>query len=345
LKRGFEVHAGGGFGDGYERSVQELGVRLYSLPISRHAINPPADIRLVLSLYRLYRAEKPNVVHHFTIKPVIYGSVAAKLAGVKRIVNTIPGLGYVFTEQDRVVLRKVVELLYRIALFCSDVTFFQNQDDMDYFVQKRLVSRNVARRLPGSGVDCDRFHPRHTLPKPDRPITFLMVSRLLKEKGIYEFVRAAEKVKRHYPETQFQLLGFRDVRNPNVIPRTDLDCWKSEGKMEWLGGVEDVRPYIGAADVIVLPSYYREGIPRALLEAAAMEIPIVTSDSVGCREVVADGINGILVPKRNPEQLSRAMIKLIENPELRLKMGQAGRLRMLREFDEKAVIQETINQY
>jgi glycosyltransferase involved in cell wall biosynthesis len=344
-QRGALVIGGGAGGDGFEPWIAALGVPFISLPVSKKAINLPADARLFCTLYRWYRRERPHVVHHFTIKPVIYGSLAARLAGVPRVVNTVTGLGFVFTEERLVWLRRLVEWQYCLALACAHFTFFQNRDDLQLFRARRLISSEKAELLPGSGVDCQFFAPAAiTEPAPAQPLTFLMVARLLREKGVEEFVEAARQVKRECPETRFQLLGGRDERNPTVVPQTDLDRWQAEEVVTWLGEVPNVRPIVGRADVVVLPSY-REGIPRALLEAAAMGKALITTDTVGCRDVVDEGVNGLLVPVRDAEALARAMVRLISNPAMRERMGKAGREKMEREFDERIVVEKTLQVY
>ena len=344
-KNGYRVVGGGASGDGFEQRVEALGVPYVPLRVDRKGINPAADIRLFWQLYRWYRRERPAVVHHFTIKPVIYGSIAARVAGVPKIVNTVTGLGYVFMEEGMAWLRQLVEWGYRIALASAHYTFFQNRDDLQYFLSRRLVSKRKSGLLPGSGVDCSYF-TLESLPTRRRPdsITFLMVARLLREKGVYEFVEAARMVKRKYPGSHFQLLGRRDERNPTVIPQSDLARWQAEGVATWLGEVADVRPIVSQSDVVVLPSY-REGTPRALLEAAAMGKPLITTDAVGCREVVSDGVNGFLVPVKDPLALAGAMIKLIEHPGLRELMGKEGRAKVEREFDERVVIGKILDVY
>jgi glycosyltransferase involved in cell wall biosynthesis len=345
-QRGALVIGGGAGGDGFESRIAALGVPFISLPISKKAINPLADARLFCTLYRWYRRQRPDVVHHFTIKPVIYGSLAARLAGVPRVVNTVTGLGFVFTEERLAWLRRLVEWQYRLALACAHFTFFQNGDDLGLFRARRLINPRKVGLLPGSGVDCEFFAPAAiTEPASAQPLTFLMVARMLREKGLEEFVEAARRVKRKFPETRFQLLGGRDERNPTVVPQIDLDRWQAEGIVTWLGEVPDVRAIVGRADVVVLPSYYREGIPRALLEAAAMGKPLITTDTVGCREVVDDGVNGLLVPVKDAEALARAMVCLIEHPEMRRCMGKAGREKMEREFDERIVVKRTLQVY
>src|SRR5215204_222327 len=221
---------GGGAGDdGFEEHIVKLGVPFIPLPVDKQGINLRADLKLFWTLYRWYRCERPAVVHHFTIKPIIYGSIAARLAGVPRIVNTVTGLGYVFIEDDLTWLRYLVNWLYSIALACSHFTFFQNKDDLTYFISHGLIPRHKAGLLPGSGVDCSFFTPAlPNHPAPGAPVTFLMVARLLREKGVEEFVEASRLVKQEFPESQFQLLGSRDERNPTVVSVHELDRWQKE---------------------------------------------------------------------------------------------------------------------
>ncbi len=345
IENGNKVIGGGAAGDGFEPKIEALGVKFNGLPVDKKGINPRADVKLFWTFYRWYREEQPDIVHHFTIKPVIYGSIAARMAKIPKIVNTVTGLGYVFTDEKINWLRHLVVGLYRISLNCADFTFFQNQDDYDFFLSRGLVKKPWTALLPGSGVDCEHFSPLSRLnPLKESQLTFLMVSRLLKDKGVYDFVEAARLVKKHYPKARFQLLGRRDVRNPNVVPESDLKKWDNQGLISWLGEVSDVRPIMAESDVVILPSY-REGTPRALLEAAAMAKPIITTDAVGCREVVDDGINGLLVPVKDAPGLAGAMERMINNPEMRKRMGKAGRKKVEREFDEKIVIQKILKIY
>jgi glycosyltransferase involved in cell wall biosynthesis len=345
VKKGVNVTGAGAGGDGFEAKIADIGVAFKRLPIDKKGINPLADIKLAIDLYRWYKIEKPDIVHHFTIKPVIYGSIAARLAGVSQVINTITGAGYVFTEQNVVWLRRIVEVLYRIALGCAHFTFFQNQDDKSYFTRNKLIKKSKVGLLPGSGVDCTHFSPVNSpASDPKQSSTVLMVSRLLRDKGVYEFVEAARRVKKILPDTTFQLLGRRDIRNPNVVPESDLDIWGNQGVVAWLGEVMDVRPAIAGADMVVLPSY-REGLSRGLMEAAAMGKPIITTDAVGCREVVDDGVTGVIVPIKDISALSEAMLKMLRNPEMRQSMGKAGRSKMQSEFDEKIVIDEIFRIY
>jgi glycosyltransferase involved in cell wall biosynthesis len=255
-------------------------------------------------------------------------------------------LGQVFVEDDTLWLRYVVKWLYSIALACAHFTFFQNKDDLDYFISYGLVHQRKTGLLPGSGVDCSFFAPVSASARShDDPVTFLMVARLLRVKGVEEFVKAARLVKERFPTSQFQLLGPRDERNPTVVSITDLARWQREGVVKWLGETSDVRPVLARADVVTLPSYYREGTPRALLEAAAMAKPIITTENVGCREVVEDGVNGLLVPVKDSKALAKAMIHLIQDPALRERMGKAGRAKIEQEFEERSVIKKVMESY
>ena len=341
-----DVVRGGGASDEFEAKFKHLGIEFVSLPVSRRPVDPWSDCVLLWKLFRWYRSERPDIVHHFTIRPVIYGTVAAWLAGVPKIVNTITGLGTVFGDGERWWLRAIVETQYRFALSLSHLTFFQNEEDYHYFLAKGLIKQENAKVVPGSGVNCDMFQPRPVSEHPSNgSVTFLLSARLLWEKGIGDFVEAARVVHHSYPGAKFQLLGKRDERNPNVVPQKVIDEWEAENIITWLGEVSDVRPIVAQADVVVLPTYYREGVPRALLEASAMGKPIIATDSVGCRDVVEQEKSGILVPVRSPDALASAMIRLIENPDLRSSMGKSGRERMVNKFNEQAVIDRILQCY
>lgn len=345
--QGYTVLGGGSGGDGYEPKIEALGISFNHLPISFKPINPLADLCLIWTLYRWYRREQPDVVHHFTIKPVIYGSIAARMAGIRRIVNTVTGLGFAFTTESASWLRYIVRWLYRFSLQKADFTFFQNRDDQQLFIKESFIMSDKTDLLPGSGVDILHFQPVEYSrnDRVENQLTFLMIARLLWEKGIGEFVEAARLVAARYPRQQIQLLGKRDTRNPGVVSQEDLDRWQAERIVTWLGEAEDIRPAIARADVVVLPSYYREGIPRSLLEAAAMGKPVITTDAVGCREAVDHEETGLLVPVKDAGALAQAMIRMIEDSDMRERMGKAGRKKIELEFDERIVIDKVIRVY
>ena len=344
--RHVDVMGGGAGGDGYESRIRALSIPFKVLPVDKRGINPFGDLRLLAALYLWYRAERPDVVHHFTIKPVIYGSIAARLAGVPRIINTITGLGYVYTEQ-RGLLRWIVDRLYRLALRCSHRVFFQNTDDRDLFVGGGLVDPGIASVVPGSGVNTERFRPDGSTeqgPAPAGGTTVLMLSRILRDKGAHEFVDAARLARNTIPGIRFCMVGEIDTRNPSAVPEDTVRAWQKDGVIEWFGHTDEVRPYIAMADVVVLPSY-REGMPRSLLEASAMGKAVIATDVVGCREVVEHGRTGLLVPVRDAQALARAIVELACDPKRRAQMGAAGRDKILKQFDERFVIESAIKAY
>ncbi len=323
-------------------AVAALGATPVDYSLERTGINPLSDLRTMWQLWRLLRRWKPDIVLAYTIKPVIYGTLAAWMARVPRRVALIAGLGYTFTETTsslRVkLLRTVVKNLYRTALrFAHSVLFF-NPDDLDEFIRGRIVSHTKTILLGGSGVDLGEW--QYT-PPVLHPITFTLAARLLREKGVVEFAEAARAIKQRYPETRFLLLGKVDT-NPGALPEATVRQWAQEGILEWFGHVPDVRPYFAQTSVYVLPSY-REGVPRSTQEAMAMARPVITTDAPGCRETVLDGTNGFLVPPRDVDALVRAMERFIQQPELIATMGQASRQLAEERFDVRKVNQKMLH--
>ncbi len=327
--------------DNYVSHIKSLGCRYIPLSMNNKGTNPWEDLLLFWRFYRLMRAEKPDVYLGYTVKPNVYGSLAAHMAGVP-VINNIAGLGSVFIRSNW--LSGLVKILYRLALSRSKKVFFQNEDDRTMFVDNNLVSAGVADCLPGSGVDLEKFSPT-PLPKK-LPIRFLLIARMLWDKGIGEFVEAARILKHNgVNNVEFCLLGFLDVKNPSAISYQEMDEWVAEGVVRYLGTSEDVRKEISESHCIVLPSYYREGTPRTLLEAAAMARPIVTTDSVGCREVVDDGVNGFLCKPRDAHDLAEKMARIAELSHAeREAMGLKGREKVEREFDENIVINKYLDE-
>jgi glycosyltransferase involved in cell wall biosynthesis len=342
LARGHTVICAGR-ADGFEERIRQTGALFFELPVDKQGISPAGDIKLFFAIYRLVRQHNPDVVHLFTIKPVIYGAVAARLAGAKKIVSTVTGLGFVFTREKGSWLRLVVEAMYRVALLVPQTVFFLNPQDRALFVESGLVSPKKALLLPGEGVDCSHFAPA-PLAKGKRPFTVLMVSRLLKDKGVAEFVEAARLVRKKTPDCRFLLLGPVDTHNPSALNEQEIAAIQHDGAVKWLGRADDVRPFIADADVIALPSY-REGLPRVLLEAGAMERPVVATNVEGCFDVVIEGKTGLLVPKKDALALAEAFCKLMEDAALCREMGRAGRELVLLRFDEKAVCGAIISRY
>jgi glycosyltransferase involved in cell wall biosynthesis len=272
----------------------------------------------------------------FTVKPNVYGSLAAHSLGIP-VLNNIAGLGAAFAERGW--LNWLVRQLYRRALVRSAVVFFQNPEDRDQFVQDGLVRAEISRLLPGSGVDISHFSPRPRPLRSGEETVFLMIARMLWTKGVYEYVSAARTVRRRFPNVRFQILGIIDEAAKGAVSRKDIEGWVEEGVIEFLGAEDDVRPYIESADCVVLPTFYREGTPRSLLEGAAMGRPLIATNVPGCREVVKDGINGFQVTPRDAEALANAMIKLAELPsEQRTSLAGASRRIAENQFDERLVI-------
>jgi len=292
------------------------------------------DGRLVLRYWKILRRLQPAAFLGFTVKPNIYGSIAAALAGVKTI-NNISGLGTAFLRAGP--LQSLVTMLYRVALQRSSTIFFQNRDDLDMFASRGLVDRERARLLPGSGIDLERFAASPEEHARGRAFRFLLVARLLWDKGVAEYVAAARIVRARHPAVRFQMLGFLGADNRSAVPPDQVAAWQQEGVIDYLGSSDDVRPFMRKADCVVLPSY-REGMPRSLLEASALARPLIASDVPGCREIVADGVNGFLCEVRSAASLASAMIRMIElDPAERSAMGQRARTKVEREYDHRLI--------
>lgn len=325
--------------DKYVPQIADIGCKFIPLSMDNNGTHPGRDLMLLWRLFRLIRKERPDVFLGYTVKPNIYGSLAARVSGVP-VINNVAGLGMVFIKSGW--LNWFVRSLYRFAFARSHKVFFQNEDDRQLFITEKLVYRSVADCLPGSGVDLKKFQP---VPLPTRsPIRFLLVARILWSKGIGEYVKAARLLKKYGHKAEVCLLGFQDVQNPDSISVSQMDKWVAEGVIHYLGVSDNVRKEIARADCIVLPSYYREGTPKTLLEAAAMARPIITTDSVGCRDVVDDGVNGFLCRPKDAVSLADNMVRIITMGRAELEsMGLCGREKVERDFDEKIVIEKYLS--
>jgi glycosyltransferase involved in cell wall biosynthesis len=312
-----------------------MGCRCVELPVASKGTNPVDDLGTLRALYRHYRALKPDVVFHYTIKPNIYGSVAAWLARVPSVAVTT-GLGYVFIQKSRAA--QVAKLLYRFAFRFPREVWFLNQDDEAAFRERNLLAHpERARLLHGEGVDLEQFA---FTPLPERDtFSFVLIGRLLWDKGVGEYVEAARALRTNYPHARFQLLGPVGVDNPSAISREEVAAWEREGVIEYLGETADVRPFIAGADCVVLPSY-REGVPRTLMEASAMGRPVVATDVPGCREVVENGVNGLLCDSHSAASLAQQLAQMLELDRVeRQAMAERGRKKIEKEFDERGVVQ------
>ena len=327
--------------DEYVAKLELLGCRFIQLKMDNQGTHPFQDLLLLWRYVNLLKSEKPDLCLFYTIKPNVYGSLAASLCSIP-FINNVAGLGAVFIRGGW--LEWLVSSLYKLALRKSAKVFFQNKDDRILFIDNKLINIQIADVLPGSGIDLIHFAPiKASLGVSTKsPFRFLLIARMLIDKGVTEFVNAAQLLKEADINAEFCLLGYLDVQNPAAISSEQMKIWVAQGFVNYLGSSDDVRANISRADCIVLPSY-REGIPRCLLEAAAMAKPIIATNVVGCKEVVVDGVNGFLCEDRSAVDLATKMKEmLLLSEDQRNVMGQNGRLKMEREFDEQFVIQKYI---
>ncbi len=331
----------------YGDKLRALGLRWESVPMLRRSLNPLREIALLWHLIRLLRRERPTLVHGFTIKCAVYGSLAARLAGISARVNAVAGMGYVFTSSHMKarMLRPVVRGLLRLALGGRDARLIlQNADDVELFQRAGLVDPAHIRLIRGSGVDCAQFAGVSSKASGDGRMRVLLASRLLWDKGVGEYVAAIRQLRIQGRAIHALLAGTPDPGNPAAVPEATIQGWANEGLVVWLGHVDNMVNLLGSVDVVVLPSY-REGLPRSLVEAAACGLPLITTDVPGCREVVSDGIDGLLVPMGDSEALAQAIQRLQDNPEFARQLGDAARLKARTQFDERIVIQRTLAVY
>lgn len=318
--------------------------QLLGIPMSRKGMNPLAELRSIIALYRVYKGQKPDLVHHFTIKPVIYGTIAARMAGVPKIVNSITGLGFVFTSNT--LKAKILGVLVKnLYLFCFNSprvkVIFQNLDDRDFFIQHGMIHQDRGHLVEGSGVDVHKFIPK---PIHNPHPRILLASRLLIEKGVYEFMEALQTLKAKGLQFEAVIAGDMDPGNPGSISEAQYKAWQQAGIATFLGFQKDMASVLNSIDIACLPSY-REGLPMALLEAMAAGKPIVTTDAPGCRATVKEGKNGFLVPPKASRPLAEALEKLILSPELRARMGVESRRLAVELFSKEKITSEIIKIY
>ncbi|WP_026180588.1 glycosyltransferase family 4 protein [Henriciella marina] len=316
-------------------NLESLGCAYLPLEMDAKGLSPIDGLKLTNRFKQTFRETQPDIALSYTIKNNLFGAIGARAENIPFIPN-VTGLGTAFLSGR--MLERVAKFLYRHAFAALPVVFFQNEDDRTLFLQQDMVSPQQARLLPGSGIDLDHF-PETALPSTtDAPI-FLMIARLLRDKGVIEFVEGARIVKKDYPKSRFQLLGAIGSENRTAIDATMVEEWVAEGVVEYLGTTDDVRPVITAASCVVLPSY-REGAPRTLIESAAMARPVITTDVPGCRAIVDDGISGLLCEVRNSKSLASAVKAFLKlSAEAQKEMGRAGRKKMMNEFDQEIVVQ------
>lgn len=331
----------------YGERLNALGLRWIAVPLQRRSLGPLREARLLLWLCRLLRRERPDLVHGFTIKCAVYASLAARVSGVPACVAAITGLGYVFTSDDARarLLRPVVRLLLRRALTGTRRRLvLQNADDRALFLQARLVDAAAVRLIPSSGVDLTRFAPAPRRPEADAPLRVLLAARLLWDKGLAEYAEAARRLRAEGRTIRFLLAGAPDPGNPACVDTAVIERWHAAGDIEWLGHVEDVPALLRDIDAAVLPSY-REGLPRSLIEAAACGLALVTTDVPGCRDVVRDRIDGLLVPVRDAAALAQAIARLDDDRALLQRLGDAARQRVAADYAVERVNARTMEVY
>lgn len=325
--------------DDYSPKLEALGFEYHDITINNKGTNPLEELKLFYAFVKLYKKINPDILLHYTIKPNIYGTIAAGILDIP-VISNISGLGTVFLNDG--LSSKIAKMLYKIALRIPKKVFFQNNDDKNLFIDMGLVHQDKTDLLPGSGIDTDKFLPVESV-DDDRPVQFLFIARLVRDKGILEYIKAARVLKAKYPNVEFAILGAFYPGNPTAIAEETLRHWEEEGIVKYLGTSDNVASAIAYATCVVLPSY-REGLSRVLLEAASMAKPIITTNVPGCKEVVENGINGFLCQARDSVDLARAMEKMILLPDAQRKeMGRRGREKIVAEFDEKIVIQKYKN--
>jgi glycosyltransferase involved in cell wall biosynthesis len=328
--------------DEYSQRLKKEGLRIIPINLSRKGINIFHDIKLMMYLFHIYKRERPDLVYNFSIKPNIYSSLAAAFNRIA-CVNTVSGMGSLFVQNN--LLTHIVRQMYRISFKFTKKVIFQNQYDLDFFINSIHLKKDKAVLTSGSGVNLDYFNPSfcQNFTQSKKNFTFLFIGRLIRHKGIDELIAASKIIKDKHKNVQINLLGRIDLGNPSGITKRTIYKLTKEGLINYFGAHDDVRPFICEADAIVLPSY-REGVPRALLESMAMEKPIITTNAIGCSEVIEDGKNGFSIPAKNAKALVEAMSKLINlDPDKIKRMGKYGRQKAATEFNEQNVIQRYVS--
>jgi glycosyltransferase involved in cell wall biosynthesis len=372
-EKGFAVTACANEGEPYsEKLKKEFSFK--KTPLKRSIDFFGRDFLYFLQIFFICKKEKPDICHNFTIKPCIYGTVAQKMAGVKKIYCTITGLGYAFEREG--FLKKIVVFLYKRSLKKADKVIFQNPDDRDLFINLGIIKKEKAKLIRSSGVDLEKFSPRHsqsphchsreggnllnnhrrdsrlrgndkkTTPRNDgAPLTISLIARMLYQKGVREFVESAKILRTRHDNLQFLLVGPVDTENPSGIKIKQIEEWNEKGVVTYLEKREDIREVLSLSDIFTLPAISGEGVPKILLEAGAMELPLITTNVPGCREAVKDGVNGFLIEPKDVSALVEKIEFLINNEEKRKQFGRASRKIMEEEFSEEKVVKETVKIY
>jgi glycosyltransferase involved in cell wall biosynthesis len=319
--------------DNYSQSIKDLGAGFFSLELDRKGTNPFADFLYFLRLLKHLLKLRPDVVLTYTIKPVLYGVLAARVAGVPLRIAVTTGLGYIFSKDNFV--SRLTKVFYKLSLLFASQVWFLNSEDQSAFTTGNLVADHKTFVLPGEGVDVEFFRPEVN---ESAEITFTLVSRLLWDKGVGLFAKSAEEIKKRYPHVQFQILGLLDEGNPEGIPASQVQEWNEKGFVRYLGSLDDIRPVLKKTACLVHPTYYKEGIPRILMEASAMGIPCITTNIAGCRDVIVHGNSGFLVEPKNEKALTDAIIQFLETDRSHSrKMGEQGRERIVKMYSSERI--------
>lgn len=329
----------------YGQKLLNMGFKWIAAPMARRSLNPFREFLFIIWLVRLFFRERVDLVHAFTIKCAIYGAIAAKLCGIRSTVNSVTGMGYVFSSNEfkARLLRPLVRLLLKFSLngkFSRLVVL--NNDDYLFFKNSKLVDSEIIRIIPGAGVDCNKYMPQPT--NKIEKFRVLLPARMLWDKGVAEFVEASRLVRAKGRDIEFLLAGAPDLGNPASVPEEKIQEWVGEGVITWLGHVNDMPSLFNSVSVVVLPSY-REGLPTGLTEAGACGKPLVATDVPGCRDVIKNNVDGVLVPVKNPQALADALMRLQDDPKLCERLGSAARAKVIEEFEESIVISKTFGIY
>lgn len=343
---GYEIHvAASALDQENVNTIKAAGFPFHAVSISQHGTNIFNEIASLRSIYQLYQALKPDIVHQITVKPILYGGIAARLLGIPAVVNAVTGLGYVFTARSLKwsLIRTATKIAYRAALEHPNTrTIFQNPDDRERFTRSHMVRRENTVVIKGSGVDMKQFHPQ---PEADGVPVILFAGRLLWQKGVGEFIEAARRFQAAGIPARFVIVGYSEPSSPSAVPAEQLESWNRSGLIEWWGRCANMPEVFAQSHIVCLPSSYGEGVPKVLIEAAACGRAIVTTDTPGCREITRDGENGLLVPTGNVDALFEALKQLVDNPARRQQMGTRGRQIAEAEFSLERICGETLALY
>lgn len=323
------------------KKLEDLGCKFESVEFSNHSKNPFSDLQYMITLRKLYKKNKIDFALHFTIKPNIFGTLATVRLKTKPI-NNVTGLGYSFLKEN--LTNKLIKLLYKISFRFSYKVFFQNYDDRDLFLENKLVNKDIVDRLPGSGMDIEEYYPMEKNEEYEG-IRFLFIGRLSYAKGAEIYIKAAKKIKEKYENIEFKMIGQIYEEDKNSLTKEYIMNFNNKNIINYCGVSSDIRQQIRNVDCVILPSYYREGVPRSLIESASMGKPIITTDNVGCRDIVEDGYNGFLCKPKSVESLVEQIEKFLKlTQEKRDDLGKNGRTKVEKEFDEKIVIEKYLNE-